>query len=184
MSTYDISDNLIFSDTTCGNETIRVYQEFDSFGKLKSKVKKVQRTHDGFTYQENTYTYDANGVEIGAVEITHTHDDSSRRLQSSDEFHRTNDSKGQMTSSTTIRKEYDSNGNLISSVEDKSNPAGELVSDPTKESISSSENKVTEHTTATQKYNDQTTEKFTKKETSDADVNFSERTKDIYTLRH
>ncbi|CNI32653.1 rhs family protein [Yersinia massiliensis] len=179
-SGFDGAGNLTFRHESDGNEMRSIHQEFDSFGKLKSKVKKDSSRYDGLTYKENTYTYDANGVEIGAVEITHTHDDSSRKLQSSDEFHRTNDSKGQMTSSTTIRKEYDSNGNLISSVEDKSNPAGEFVSDPTKESISSSENKLTEHTTATQKYNDQTTEKFTKKETSDADVNFSERIKNIY----
>ncbi|WP_145515130.1 hypothetical protein [Yersinia massiliensis] len=179
-SEFDASGNLIFSDTTCGNETIMTYQEFDSFGKLKSKVEKVTLTHNGLTYQENIYTYDANSVVIGVVEITHTHDNSSRKLQSSYEYLATHDSKGQMTSSTTIRKEYDSNGNLISSVEDKSNSAEELVSDPTKESISRSENKVTEHTTATQKYNDQTTGKFTKKETSDVDGNFTERNKDIY----
>ncbi|CQJ01355.1 hypothetical protein OP862_21080 [Yersinia massiliensis] len=179
-SDFDVSGNLIYSDTTCGNESTRISQEFDSFGKLKSKVEKVSLTHHGLTYQENIYTYDANGVEIDVVEITHTYDYSSRKLQSSYEFNRTNDSKGQMTSSIEIRKEYDSNGNLISSVEDKSDPAGELVSGPTKESISSSENKVTEHTTVTQKYNDQTIGKFTKKETSDVDGNFTEINKDIY----
>ncbi|WP_019213126.1 hypothetical protein [Yersinia massiliensis] len=179
-SEFDASGNLIFSDTTIDNKKVTIHQEFDSFGELKSKEEKTQLTRDGLTYQENIYTYDANGVEIDVVEITHTYDYSSRKLQSSYEFHRTNDSKGQMTSSIEIRKEYDSSGNLISSIEDKSDPAGELVSDSTKESISSSENKVTEHTTATQKYNDQTTGKFTKKETSDVDGNFTERNKDIY----
>ncbi|CFR25132.1 hypothetical protein [Yersinia frederiksenii] len=179
-SDFDISGNLIYSDTTCGNESTRISQEFDSFGKLKSKVEKVSLTHHGLTYQENIYTYDANGVEIDAVEITHTHDDSSRKLQSSYEYHRTNDAKGQIMGSTEIRKEFDSNGDLISNIQNKYNHAGELVSNPAKESISSSENKVTEHTTATQKYHEQTTETLTRKVTPGVDSTLIERIKNVY----
>lgn len=130
---FDVVGNVIYFETSnkSGSEKNIIHQEFNSFGKLKSKIEETQRIKNGRMYGNEKYIYDANEVLIRIIEEKQIHDESSRVLVSRDEITYEIDLKNETTGSVKLLEQFNSAGELISRVTTNHDADGvEIIAEP------------------------------------------------------
>lgn len=126
---FDSAGNVIYNheSSASGHETTSVHQEFDSSGKLKSKVEESRRFHDGLMYEDNKSIYGVNGVLIRAVEVTLDFDYARRVLIKRTESTFDADLNGDIIGVVEISQEFNAQGELTSCSNYKYDASGNLI---------------------------------------------------------
>ncbi|WP_145577483.1 hypothetical protein [Yersinia mollaretii] len=126
---FDSAGNVIFNHESSadGREMTTVRQEFDSSGKLQSKVEENRRFHDGLMYEDNMSIYGANGALIRAVEISLDFDYSHRVLIKRTESTYDADLNGDITGIVEISQKFNTEGELTSCTSHKYDASGNLL---------------------------------------------------------